>query len=46
VRYQFERSLDDPRVVLWMITPTGFEQVAPPAVGRGRLVPHVETHFW
>jgi hypothetical protein len=46
VRYQFERSLDDPRVVLWMITTTGFEQIAPPAVGRGRLVPHVETHFW
>jgi len=46
VRYSFERSLDDPRVVLWMITPTGFEQVAPPAVGRGRLVPYAEMRFW
>jgi hypothetical protein len=46
VRYTFERSLDDPRVVLWMITPTGFEQVPAPAVGRGRPVPYAEMRFW
>lgn len=38
VAYTFDRSLDDPRVVLWQATPRGFEQVRPPALRGGRLV--------
>jgi hypothetical protein len=46
IRYTFEHSLDDPRMVFWMATDVGFEQVAPPPVGRGRFVPATTTHFW
>jgi hypothetical protein len=46
VRYTFDRDLDDPAVVLWIATNGGFEQIAPPALGRGRLVPHASTRFW
>ncbi|MFO0605803.1 MAG: hypothetical protein U0324_21650 [Polyangiales bacterium] len=46
VRYTFDVPLDDPRVVLWMATDAGFEQVPPPPVGRGRLVLPTTTRFW
>lgn len=46
VRYTFDVPLDDPRVVLWVATDAGFEQVAPPPVGRGRLVPTTTARFW
>ncbi|MFO0648692.1 MAG: hypothetical protein U0326_20795 [Polyangiales bacterium] len=39
VRYAFDRSLDDPRVVLWMSVAGGYEQVRAPPVNAGRLVP-------
>lgn len=38
MRYVFDRSLDDPRVVLWVSTPRGYEQVRPPPLHGGRLV--------
>lgn len=38
VRYTFDRSLDDRRVVLWVSVADGYEQVRAPPLHGGRLV--------